>query len=149
MLGPVHLLPKVDEGELECGEILFADDQARTVELVRWSLEARGYRVRTAGTLADARLQLARRRPDLFVCAARLGGDDTRESLARLSGDGLLPPTLVLAGDTDAELKSALEALRPVLGVLRGPLEPNALAHAVSQAFSSGLDRSRERAPQP
>jgi DNA-binding NtrC family response regulator len=149
MLGTVHLLPKVDEGELERGEILFADEEARTVELVRWSLEARGYRVRTAGTLADARLQLARRRPDLFVCGARLAGPTTRDQLASLSGEGLLPPTLVIAGDTDEELRRSLGALRPVLGVLRRPVEPNELARAVSQAFSSGFDTPRERAPRP
>lgn len=146
MLGSVHLLPKDEGGDLGRGEILFAETETRTVELVRWSLEARGYRVRTAGSVADARLQLARRRPDLFVCAAPLGADD---GLARLSGEGLLPPTLVLASDTDGELASALEALRPVLGVLRRPVEPNELARAVSQAFSSGFDAPRERAPRP
>ena len=83
------------------------------------------------------------------MCAAALGANDACDDLSRLSGEGLLPPTLVLARDTDGELAAALEALRPVLGVLRGPVVPNELARAVSQAFSSGFDAPRERAPRP
>ncbi len=104
-------------------DILVVDNDERIVELLAWFLEKRGYQVRCAGSFGEARAALAESQPDLMLSDVDLGAQNARVELPRLERDGLLPPTLVVSGFLDADLRAELLALEPVLDTLAKPFE--------------------------
>lgn len=111
------------EGERLSGDLLIVENDERIVELLRWFLERRGHRVRSAPSFAAARLLLAERRPDLLLSDVELGGENARDLLPQLAREGVLPATLVVSGHIDRELADELLAVPNVLGVLPKPFE--------------------------
>lgn len=105
------------------GDLLIVENDARIVELLRWFLERRGHGVRAAASFAQAREQLAERRPDLLLSDVELGGENARELLPQLSREGLLPPTLVVSGYVDRGLADELLAIPGVVGVMPKPFQ--------------------------
>lgn len=142
MLGLVRLLRSIPDAELETGDLVVVDDEAAIVARLCSFLTARGYRVRTAGSMADAREQLARRRPDLLLCDLFLRDGDACEVLPELRREGLLPATLLLTGHALEELGPRLGALTEVIGVVSKPIALEALARRIGE-FLAGDRRAR------
>ncbi|MCX7895631.1 MAG: sigma-54 dependent transcriptional regulator [Thermoanaerobaculum sp.] len=90
--------------------ILVVDDEAAMRELLRIVLEAEGYRVAEAGTLAEAQAALARGGFDLVVCDIFLPDGNGLELVRSTRVGGLDVPFLVITAHTTPA--QAITALR-------------------------------------
>jgi len=104
-------------------DVLIVDNDRGIAELVAWFLEQRGHSARSVQSFVEARHELRRRPPDLMLSDIEMGVESGREELPRLAAEGLLPPTLVVSGFLDAELRGELEALPAIVGVLAKPFD--------------------------
>jgi len=116
--------------------LLVVENDERIVELLCLFLQRRGYDVRGARSLEEARDALVRRRPDLMLSDIDLGRSNGREFLPQLSREGLLPPTLVVSGYLDAQLAEELSGVPQVVGVLAKPFEFDRLQRRIEQALA-------------
>lgn len=116
--------------------LLLVDNDARIVELTAWFLDRLGHQVRTAVSYAAARAQIeAEGAPDLMLADLELGVESGREELPRLSRSGGLPPTLVVSGYLDADLRRELMALPEVYGTLAKPFDMPELEAAIADCL--------------
>lgn len=121
--------------------LLIVENDARIAELMRWFLERRGFEVRAAGSLAEAREHLRQRMPDLMLSDIELGRENGREFLPQLSREGLLPRTLVVSGFLDAVVAEELGLLPEVVGVLAKPFEFDRLERCIHDAVAGAAPR--------
>ncbi|MBL8862746.1 MAG: response regulator [Planctomycetes bacterium] len=117
-------------------DLLLVDNDARIVELVAFFLRRSGHAVRTAGSFAAARAELARARPDLVLSDLDLGAERGLEELPRLAREGLLPPTLVVSGYLDRAAQLELERLPAIVGVLAKPFDLDVLVARIAEALA-------------
>jgi DNA-binding NtrC family response regulator len=130
--------------------LLVVENDARIVELMCLFLGRRGYEVRSARSLEEARAQLAAQRPALMLSDIELGRSNGREFLPQLSREGLLPRTLVVSGFLDADLADELRCVPEVVGVLAKPFEFDRLQRCIEEALEptdSGARASATSAP--
>lgn len=141
----------LDRGEFagEPKSLLLVENDVRIVELLSLFLARRGYRVRSARSLEEARAELASSRPDLMLSDIDLGRSNGREFLPQLSREGLLPRTLVVSGYLDAQLAQELRAVPEVVGVLPKPFEFDRLERRIEEALRqpAPLAQETQRAP--
>lgn len=119
--------------------LLLVENDVRILELLCLFLERRGYRVRSAKSLEEARAELNARRPDLMLSDIDLGRSNGREFLPQLSREGVLPRTLVVSGYLDAQLAEELRAVPEVIGVLPKPFEFDRLERRIEEALRAPL----------
>ncbi len=129
--------PDVQRQEGAAASLLVVENDARIVELLCMFLARRGYRVRGARTLEEARAELERAPADLMLSDIDLGRSNGRDFLPLLSREGLLPPTLVVSGYLDAQLASELSGIPEIVGVLAKPFEFDSLQRRVEQALAA------------
>lgn len=129
--------PDVQRQEGAAASLLVVENDARIVELLCMFLGRRGYRVRGARTLEEARVELERAPTDLMLSDIDLGRSNGRDFLPLLSREGLLPPTLVVSGYLDAQLASELNGIPEIVGVLAKPFEFDSLQRRVEQALAA------------
>jgi DNA-binding NtrC family response regulator len=127
---------------------MLVENDPRIAELMCLFLGRRGYQVRSAGSLDEARRLLAERRPDLLLSDIELGAANGREFLPQLSREQLLPPTLVVSGYLDADLAAELSHVPEVLGVLAKPFEFDRLQRRIEDALGEAEAR-RLATPRP
>src|SRR6185436_21045304 len=93
--------------------VLIVDDDADTREMYGWSLEARGFDVIGAGTVAHAADLASERRPDVIVTDFTLPGDDGLVLASRIRDSRILSNTpMVLVSGRAFVGDSAERALR-------------------------------------
>ncbi len=120
------------------GDLLLVDNDAKIVELLSWFLGSRGFQVRVAASFVEARERLAERRPDLLISDVDLGVESALVELPRLSGEGLLPPTLVVSGFLDEAVRQSIFGVPEVLDSLPKPFEFPDLEAKVVACLGSG-----------
>ncbi len=135
--------PNEQRQRAAAASLLVVENDARIVELVCMFLARRGYRVRSARTLEEARCELERAPADLMLSDIDLGRSNGREFLPQLSREGLLPPTLVVSGYLDAQLAEELSGVPQIVGVLAKPFEFDSLQRRVEQALASAAPGAR------
>lgn len=128
--------------------LMLVENDPRIAELMCLFLGRRGYQVRSAASLDEARRLLAERRPDLLLSDIELGAANGREFLPQLSREQLLPPTLVVSGYLDAEIAAELRHVPEVLGVLAKPFEFDRLQRRIEEALGEAAAR-RSAAARP
>jgi DNA-binding NtrC family response regulator len=114
-------------GRAHVGDVLVVDDEPSLRLLCRVNLELEGYRVREAGTLADARAELEREAPDVILLDIHVGADDGLELLDTVEALDLPVRVVLLSGTSD--VGPALRAR--VAGVLGKPFELDRLSATV------------------
>lgn len=132
------ILRRVEPAD-EPKSLLVVENDVRIVELLSLFLGRRGFRVRSATSLEEARAELASQRPDLMLSDIDLGQSNGREFLPQLSREGLLPRTLVVSGYLDAQLAEELRAVPEVVGVLPKPFEFDRLERRIEEALGTPL----------
>ena len=137
-LKAVFELTPAPEPEHRCADIVLVEPDPRVVALLYEHLDASGHRVRTAGSVAAARLHIARRRPSLLIAAGWVGDDDLRDYLPALAADGLAPPTLALGAEPGSELESEFAALTSVRGTLPDGLDVEAVTGWIHDHLGQG-----------
>ncbi len=118
--------------------LLVVENDARIVELMCLFLGRRGYEVRSARSLEEAREQLRVQRPALMLSDIELGRSNGRDFLPQLSREGLLPRTLVVSGFLDADIADELRCVPEVVGVLAKPFEFDRLHRCIEEALQQG-----------
>jgi DNA-binding NtrC family response regulator len=118
--------------------LLVVENDARIVELMCLFLGRRGYEVRSARSLEEAREHLAAERPALMLSDIELGRSNGRDFLPQLSREGLLPRTLVVSGFLDADIADELRCVPEVVGVLAKPFEFDRLHRCIEEALQQG-----------
>ena len=104
-------------------DLLLLDNDEQIIELLSWFLTSRGFDVRIASTFEEARTAIAERSPALFVSDVDLGAESALTELPRMSGARTLPPTLVVSGFLDADVRDAIMAVPEVRATLAKPFE--------------------------
>lgn len=123
------------------GDLLLVDNDVKIVELLSWFLGERGFRVRVAGSFAEARLRLGEAAPDLLISDIDLGVESALQELPALSAEGGLPPTLVVSGFLDDAVQRVLQGVPEVLDTLSKPFEfPDLEAKVVACMNGEGRD---------
>ncbi|MBI4536724.1 MAG: sigma-54-dependent Fis family transcriptional regulator [candidate division NC10 bacterium] len=116
------------------GQILVVDDEAAQREILRTILGADGYRVESAGSVAEAVALSEATRFDLVLTDLRMPGEDGMSLIQRLTRDD--PPTLVILMTAYGSMDSAERALgQGAFDYLTKPLNREDLLHTVSRAF--------------
>ena len=103
--------------------VLVVEDDPSLRLLCRVNLELEHYRVREAGTLAEARRAVAEERPSMVVLDVHLVGESTDVLLDELRSDGI--PVVVVTGS--AEISQYRGRADQVLGK---PFEPASFVEA-------------------
>ena len=85
------------------GKILLVEDNAKIIQINKTMLEAQGYDVYTAMTLAAARDSLLAISPDLIVLDIMLPDGDGVEFLAEMQSGGNNIPVLFLTAKSTVE----------------------------------------------
>ena len=78
-------------------DILVVEDEPRYLQIIRFNLEARGYRVRCAATGEQAMAQLGRSEPELVVLDVMLPGLDGFEVCRRIREVSMTPIIILTA----------------------------------------------------
>ena len=108
--------------------VLIVDDDADTREMYGWSLEARGFDVIGAGTVAHAADLAARRRPDVIVTDYTLPGQDGLALASHIRETSALSNTPMLLVSGRAFVGTGAEdALRLFDRILIKPVLPDQL----------------------
>ena len=108
--------------------IVLVDDDADTREMYAWSLEARGFEVAGAGTVAQAIERADARRPDLIVTDFTLPGEDGFMLASRIRASRTLADTpMVLVSGRAFVAGSGERALELFDRVLLKPVMPDDL----------------------
>ena len=120
--------------------VLLVDDDVDTREMYGWSLEARGFDVIGAGSVAQAAHLASERRPDVIVTDFTLPGEDGLALASRIRASGTLSTTpIVLVSGRAFVGDSAERALRLFDRVLVKPVLPD---HLISELVPLMLDRT-------
>ncbi len=90
--------------------VLLVEDDGSTRSLIAANLEAHGYRVREAGTAADAARAWDAQRPDLVVLDLGLPDADGMTVIRRVRRDGTTPILILSARDEEPDKVAALES---------------------------------------
>lgn len=121
--------------------ILVVDDEAPMRELLRIILEAEGYRVAEAGTLAEASAQMRRERFDLVVCDIYLPDGNGLDLIRSARQEAPETPFVVITAHTTPA--QAITALREgAVDYLSKPFDVEVLKAVVSKHLAAA-------APQP
>ena len=88
-------------------EIFIVDDDVDLCEVITWSLEAEGYRVRTFGSGETALRSLLEFRPPLIILDFHLGDMDGQEFLKRKRELDCTSPVIIVSGSPDEVLGNA------------------------------------------
>ena len=131
MAAPIAATPSSSPAK----SLLVVENDARIVELMCLFLGRRGYEVRSARSLEEAREQLTAQRPALMLSDIELGRSNGRDFLPQLSREGLLPRTLVVSGFLDADIADELCCVPEVVGVLAKPFEFDRLQRCIEEAL--------------
>jgi DNA-binding NtrC family response regulator len=137
-LNPVFELTPASEPEHRCADIVLVEPDPRVVARLYEHLDAEGHRVRTAGSVAAARLHIARRRPTLLIAAGWVGEDDLRHYLPALAAEGLAPPTLAVGAEVGSAVEAEFSALATVRGTLPDAMAVEAVSDWISEFFREG-----------
>lgn len=120
--------------------VLIVDDDVDTREMYGWSLEARGFDVIGAGSVAHAAHLAAERRPDVIVTDFTLPGEDGLALASRIRESGTLSNTpIVLVSGRAFVGDSAERALQLFDRVLVKPVLPD---HLISEIVPLMLDKT-------
>jgi len=120
--------------------VLLVDDDVDTREMYCWSLEARGFDVIGAGTVAHAADLASERRPDVIVTDFTLPGDDGLVLASRIRDSRILGNTpMVLVSGRAFVGDSAERALRLFDRVLVKPVLPD---HLIGEIVPLMLDKT-------
>ena len=123
--------------------VVLVDDDVDTREMYQWSLEARGFVVSGAGTVAQAIAAAEHRRPDVIVTDFTLPGEDGFALASHLrASDGLADTPLVLVSGRAFVSGSGERALELFDRVLLKPVLPDDL---IGEIVPLLLDRSTAR----
>lgn len=127
-------------------EILFADDDVATRQMVNDALRAAGYRVRLAGSGREALQELQRGVPDLVLLDYRMGTPDGLEVCRRVKGDPRLAHLPVLILTAQREVHDRLDGFEAGADdYLAKPFDPRELIarlRALLRLTQRGLDRN-------
>ena len=109
-------------------DVLVVDDEPSLRLLCRVNLELDGHTVREAETLAEARLELQRKVPDVILLDVHVGAEDGLELLDEVAALELPSRVVLLSGTSEVppELRARVDA------VLGKPFELDGLAAAVA-----------------
>lgn len=125
-------------GTRRAGLIAVIEDDAQLLEALQLSLEAIGYEVVVAGTIAEAvaRCREQPRPPRVIVADYRLGqGRTGTEAIGRLRSEfGAGIAGILLTGDTSPD--RLRDAKRSGLHLLHKPIRPEDLAQVIEQAMA-------------
>ncbi len=120
--------------------VLLVDDDVDTREMYGWSLEARGFDVIGAGSVAHAAHLASERRPDVIVTDFTLPGEDGLALASRIRDSGTLRNTpIVLVSGRAFIGDSAERALRLFDRVLVKPVLPD---HLINEIVPLMLDKT-------
>ncbi|MBI4060045.1 MAG: response regulator [Elusimicrobia bacterium] len=93
------------------GWILVVEDEDNIAEFLRYILESENFTVKTAASLAEARLRLKEGQPDAVILDRGLPDGDGLEICRELKGAGAKPPVLILSARKDpTEMREGLDA---------------------------------------
>lgn len=127
--------------------ILVIEDNPANLELMRYLLEAFGYRALTATSGAEGIAVALRERPSLIVCDVQMPGLDGYETLRELRGHAVLAKipvvavtALAMVGDREKILAAGFA------GYLAKPIEPDSFVTSVTAWLPPEL-RSASRSP--
>lgn len=120
--------------------VLLVDDDADTREMYGWSLEARGFDVIGAATVAHAAKLASERRPDVIVTDFTLPGEDGLALASRIRESQVLSNTPIVLVSGRAFVGDAAErALSLFDRVLVKPVLPD---HLISEIVPLMLDKT-------
>lgn len=125
--------------------ILIVDDEAGIRRTLSLFLEAAGHQVRTAGTVAEARIECEAAVFDVVLSDIIMPGDDGIRLLEYIRRRAPLVPVILITGEPS--LETATEALRlGAFDYLSKPLRKDTVCRVVDQASQVGaLRRENER----
>ena len=116
------------------GRILVVDDEPAQREILRTILSSEGYRVETAGSVAEALQKNGQTRFDLVLTDLRMPGADGLSLVGQLTRED--PPSLVVLMTAYGSMDSAEQALKQgAFDYLTKPLERDELLRTVGRAF--------------
>lgn len=141
--------PAEEGGGQGRGDLLLVDNDSKIVELLSWFLCNQGYTVRTAASFVEARERLGERRPDLLISDVDLGVESATSELPKLSAEGALPPTLVVSGFLDDNVRQSILRVPEVLDTLPKPFEFPDLEAKVAACLAAGLVVPSPEPPSP
>lgn len=81
---------------MSLGNVLYIEDEAALAEIIRESLEAKGFTVKYASTLSSASLLLRESQPDIIVVDVMLPDGDGFEWVASLRKSNICVPVIFL-----------------------------------------------------
>lgn len=118
------------------GTILVVDDTDANRELVRSILEPHGYAVVAVATVAKAKAELQRSRPDLILADVHLQDGTSLDLIRDLRADAQFQSLPILIQSASAE-ELEREGIRGLgITLLNRPLEPEQLLHEIASALS-------------
>jgi two-component system response regulator AtoC len=134
--------------------VLVVDDERSFRLLAEEALSSEGFDVRTAGTLARARVELDKAAPDVMILDRRLPDGDGIDLLRELAGSGQLTSQVIVV-TAYADVNNAVEALQAgAVDYLTKPLQVTDLIIKVRKVLEArglrdrlALAKSDSRAP--
>jgi DNA-binding response OmpR family regulator len=125
--------------------ILLVDDDANVVAINRRALEAGGYAVTTASTIAEAHAAIGREMPDVVVLEAMLDGATAGFDLARSLAHENPDLPLIMLSRCDESLSASERASQdrddgwmPVARFMEKPVAPDVLVYEVDHLAKAG-----------
>ena len=137
-----------DDGEASKAiRVLIADHDEALLACYRESLEAEGFRVRTATNAVEFLTKLRRWLPDAIVLEPYLPGGASRRTVRALRRCAHVPPTPVLIHSSQPNAPARLEF--PICGYEVRPLRPEQLATRVRELLRRFKSLSARKGRQP
>lgn len=131
-------------------DILIIEDNSQNLELMRYLLNAHGYRIQTATDGAMAMEMLGRERPNLIICDIQMPRVDGLQFIRWLRAQESLLHTPVIAvtalamvGDREDILAAGFD------GYVSKPIAPETFAQEAGAYLPAGLRRSTPQGPAP
>jgi CheY-like chemotaxis protein len=128
-----------DPATTSAGTILAVEDEPLNRRLLHAVLGPAGYEIIDAGTLAEARIRLRERTPDIVLLDLRLPDGDGLDLCREIRADPAIASIPVVAATASAMppiVDAAYEA--GVDGFLAKPIRPGALLEAVQRHIADG-----------
>jgi two-component system OmpR family response regulator len=126
---------------MSLGKILVVDDEPEVREVFLEFLTDRGYDIVPAGSGLEALVAFQTHKPDLVLLDVEMPGMDGVETLRRILALDPFVQVIMVTGNADPSITSALLAIGAVDYILK-PFDLDGLDQAVSIQLSAAQDRS-------
>jgi CheY-like chemotaxis protein len=121
-------------------KIMVFDDDESIVQMIRATLEAEGFQVRTGRDGTDILKKAVSYDPDLIICDLMMPGGGGYEVLRALQGDDItrkIPVLMITGYSLDTSTKTMMQQEPNLVGYYEKPLRPEKLVTKVHQILNT------------